>query len=43
MAGNNFAATDDSHRRFWNSFVRFATYATTTIVVILALMALLLI
>ena len=39
MAANKFEAVERDHRRFWDSFVRFATWATASVVVFLALMA----
>lgn len=42
-ADNKFEAIERDHRATWNAFVRMATWASATIVVALALMALFLI
>ena len=39
MADSKFEAINRDHRQFWDSFVRFSTYATASIVVLLVLMA----
>ena len=42
-ADHNFEAIEREHRATWNAFVRMTTWASATIVVALALMALFLV